>query len=126
LFRGGEEYATRMAHPKLLPETPSSLGRGRPTNSQTLGPKISPTMSSPITRATTHAITPTAANGRAIKKAPITSSSKASRPTITRTRNNVGDRRSLDYIVVRVFHGAKPLAGVHKRSNHSNPTSLSE
>src|SRR5262245_66686157 len=47
LFRGEEKYVTRMAHPKLLPETPSSLGRGRPTNSQTMGPKISPTMSSP-------------------------------------------------------------------------------
>src|SRR5512132_3405035 len=30
LFRDGEEYAARMAHPKLLPETPSSLGSGRP------------------------------------------------------------------------------------------------
>ncbi len=70
LFRDGEEYATRMAHPKLLPETPSSLGRGRPTNSQTMGPKILPTTSSPITRATTHAITQTAASGRSIKKAP--------------------------------------------------------
>ena len=48
------------------------------------------TTSSPITRATTHAITPTAASGRSIKKAPITSSSKASRPTTTRMRNNPG------------------------------------
>ena len=68
------------------------FGRGRPTNSQTMGPKIWPTTSSPITRAMTHAITPTAASGRSIKKAPITSSSKASRPTTIRTRNNVADR----------------------------------
>ena len=110
VISGRGRYATRMAHPKLLPETPSSLGRGRPINSQTMGPKISPTTSSPITRATTHAITPTAASGRSIKKAPITFSSKASRPTTTRTRNNAADRRSPDYIVARVFHRAKPLA----------------
>src|SRR5260370_527217 len=36
----------------------------------------------------THAITPTAASGRSIKKAPITSSSKASSPTTTRTSTN--------------------------------------
>src|SRR5262249_32654478 len=30
LFRGEELYATKMAHRMLLPETPSSLGRGGP------------------------------------------------------------------------------------------------
>jgi hypothetical protein len=109
LFRGGERYATKMAHRMLPPETPSSLGRGRPTNFQTMERKISPTTSSPIIRATTHAITPTAASGRSAKKAPITSSSKATRPTTTRTRNNPADRRSPDYTVVRVFRRASYL-----------------
>jgi hypothetical protein len=72
----------------------TSLGRGRPTNFQTMARKISPTTSSPIIRATTHAITPTVASGRSAKRVPITSSSKASRPTTTRTRNNPADRRS--------------------------------
>jgi uncharacterized cupin superfamily protein len=86
------------------------FGPGRPTNSQTTGQKTSPITLSPTTRATTHVITPTAASGRSAERAPITLSSKAPRPTTTRTRNDT-DGRTLYPITLQQRPLATRLAG---------------